>query len=134
MLANSAFVRPVQPLKASLPIVVMFSGIVIEARPVQPLKASPPIDMTFSGIVIEERPVQPLNAWLPIEVIPVKLDNSLNDVIWVLFVNTVPRSLTAAASARLNSPSTFVSQFAMQRAFTLASAKTMPLVITVTLH
>ena len=83
------------------------------------------MDVMFSGIVIEVRPVHPLNAWLAMEVSPVKYDISSNDVIWVLFWNTVPISVTAAASSSLSSPSPLVSQFSTQRALTAASAKMM---------
>ena len=62
-------------------------------------------------------------AYSPIEVSPVKYCNSSNEVIVLLFLNTVPRFVTAAASALLNSTSPFVSQFWTQRALTLGSTK-----------
>ena len=55
-------VKPVQPSKAALPILVTPSGIVTEVKPVQSLKASSPILVTDEGIVTEVKPVQPLKA------------------------------------------------------------------------
>jgi hypothetical protein len=53
----------VQRLKADLPISVTLSGIVIDVKLVQPLKAPSPISVTLLGIVIEVRLVQPLKAY-----------------------------------------------------------------------
>ena len=38
------FLRPVQPMKALLPIEVTFESVLIDKRPVQPRNASSPID------------------------------------------------------------------------------------------
>ena len=46
-------VKPVQPEKAELPILVTDSGIVILVKPVQPEKAELPISATELGIVTE---------------------------------------------------------------------------------
>ena len=61
-------VRPVQPSKALLPILVTESGMTMLVRPVQPLKASFPISVTESGMTMLVRPVQPLKASFPISV------------------------------------------------------------------
>ena len=58
----TTFVRLVQPRKASLPILVTLSGIVILVRPVQLRKAAPPILVTPLPITTFVRPVQPENA------------------------------------------------------------------------
>ena len=52
-------VKPVQPSKAALPILVTPSGIVTEVKPVQPLKALSSILVTASGIVTEAKPLNP---------------------------------------------------------------------------
>ena len=65
---------------------------------------------------------------------PVKYCNSLKDLISLL-VNTLPRSVTAAASASLSSPSPLVSQLATHSALTAASANWMiGLGVTITVH
>ena len=74
------------------------------------------------GIAMLVSPVQPSKALLPIVVRLVKYCNSLNEVIVVFPLNTSPKSVTAAASASLSSPSSLVSQLVIQSAFTLASA------------
>ena len=51
-------VRPMQPLKATAPIVVTELGMVIKVRPVQPLNALKPIVVTELGMVIEIKPMQ----------------------------------------------------------------------------
>ena len=51
-----------QPRKESKSISVTLEGIVIEVRPVQKLKAPLPMSVTLFGIVIEVRPVQPEKA------------------------------------------------------------------------
>ena len=89
------------------------------------MKAAFPMLVTELGMVTEVRPLQPENAELPMLVNPVKYCSSSNDVMVVLFLNTSPKSVTAAASASLSSPSPLVSQFCRQSAFTLASAKVM---------
>jgi len=53
----------------------------------------------------------------------VKYGNSLNETILDLSLNAVPKSVTAAASALLSSPSPLVSQFCKQMFFMLTSAK-----------
>jgi hypothetical protein len=58
-------------------------------------------------------------------VTPVKYWNSSNDVMSLLPLNAVPKSVTAAASASLSSPSQLVSQFCTQIALTPASANEM---------
>ena len=49
-------VNPVQPLNASLPIVVTELGIVILVNPVQPLNASLPMEVTELGITVFWQP------------------------------------------------------------------------------
>ena len=46
-------VRPEQPLKASLPIVMTELPMMTEVRPEQPQKALSPIEVTEAGIIIE---------------------------------------------------------------------------------
>ena len=62
-----------------------------------------------------------------------KYCSSLNDVIVSLSLNTLSKVVTAAASALLSFPSPFVSHWATQIVFTLASAKVMK-ESTMTLH
>ena len=59
-------VKPVQPEKAELPILVTASGIVTEVKPVQCQKAYLPILVTASGIVTEVKPLQSEKASSPI--------------------------------------------------------------------
>jgi hypothetical protein len=47
-------------------MLVTLFGMVIEVRPLQPLKAEVPILVTLFGMVIEVRPLQPLKAEVPI--------------------------------------------------------------------
>lgn len=63
-------VRPEQPEKAELPMLVTELGIVIDVRPEQPLKAFSPMCFIDSGIVIEVRPEQPENAEPAIPLVP----------------------------------------------------------------
>ena len=98
-------------------------GIVKAVKPLQPKNASSPIDVMLLGRSTEVKPLQLLNASLFIDSKLIKNRNSSNEVMVVFPLNNVPKSVTAAASASLNSPSLFVSQFATQIAFTLASAK-----------
>ena len=51
-------VRPVQSLNVSISMLVKLSGRVMEVRPEQPLKASQPMLLTLLGIVMDVRPVQ----------------------------------------------------------------------------
>ena len=46
-------VKPVQPEKAAVPIVVTELGMVTEVRPVQPEKAQSPIDVTWLPMVTD---------------------------------------------------------------------------------
>jgi len=56
--------RPVQPLKASSPILVTELGIVTEVRPVQPSKADPPIASVPSLMAIAvPLAISPLNLY-----------------------------------------------------------------------
>ena len=45
-------VRPLQPWKAPISMIVTLLGIVIEVSPLQPQKAQPPIFHTLLGIVV----------------------------------------------------------------------------------
>ena len=73
-------------------------GISTEVKPVQPENAALPMEVTEDGISIEVKPVQPENAQASMVVNPVKYCSSSNEVMEVLFLNTVPNSVTAAAS------------------------------------
>ena len=70
MLANSAFVRPLQPRKALLPMIVTLLGMVIDVRPLQPEKAEYPMLVTLLGMVIDVRPLQPSKADSPMPNVP----------------------------------------------------------------
>ena len=72
--------------------------MVNEVRPVQFSKAHMPIELTELGMVTEVRPLQLWNAELPMEVKPIKYCSSSKEVMLVLFSNTLPMSVTAAAS------------------------------------
>ena len=65
-------VRPIQPEKASLPILANDSGSIIDIKPSQSAKALSPILVTNSGIVIvvkpfnpEQRPAGICSTWSP---------------------------------------------------------------------
>ena len=136
----SGITREVSPdcSKAKYPISLRSTGRSIEVRAVQFLKAFPRIHVSPCGNMMEARLVQPSKADSPITVSPVKYCSSSNEVIPVFPLNVSPRSVTAAASASLSSPSPLVSQLTTQRAFTLASAKeifsTMPPLKTSSVH
>ena len=51
-------VRPVQPLKAELPIYVTELGMVTVVKPLQPSKAEPPISVTELPMLTEVRRMQ----------------------------------------------------------------------------
>ena len=138
-------VRPEQPVKALLPIVITPSEIVIDVSPVQPENAKSPIAVTLLGMVTEVRLEQPVKALLPIDVTllgivtevrreqskkalpqisvnPVKYCSSSKEVmILAFFLKIDPRSVTVAASDILNSPSPSVSQFSTQMVLTASS-------------
>ena len=78
--------------------------------------------VTLDGIVIDVNPLQFIKVWSSMSVSPIKYCNSLNDVM-LLFLKTVTRLVTAAASLVLSSPSPLVSQFCTHSALTFASAK-----------
>ena len=101
------------------------SSTVMVSKLVQPAKGLMPIDVTELGRVIVVKFTHPSKAPSPMEVNPVKYCSSLKLVISVLFWNTLLKSVTAAASSKLSSPSPSVSQLATQICFTLASAKKM---------
>ena len=73
--------RPVQLLKAELPIEIAPCGMSKEDKPLQLENALLPIVLTFSGIVMDNSLEQPLKALFAIPVSPEKYCNSLNDVI-----------------------------------------------------
>jgi metal-sulfur cluster biosynthetic enzyme len=54
-------VKLLQPLKASLPIVVTLLGMVTEVKP-QYLKAPSPMDVTQLGMIKEVKQLKPLKA------------------------------------------------------------------------
>ena len=58
-------VRPLQPAKASLPIVMTLLGIIIEVRPVQTQNEQLLIEVTEMGIITDVSVLQPVNAWSP---------------------------------------------------------------------
>ena len=80
------------------------------------------IVLTLGGSIIYERLPHFSKASSPIYVSPVKYFNSGN-ISMLDLRNTLPISVTAAASALLNSPSLFVSQLAIHISFTLVSEK-----------
>ena len=96
--------------------------MVTEVRLLHQSKAISPMVVTELGMITEVSPLQELKAHSPMVVNPVKNSNSSNDVMVPLYWNTVPKSVTAAASASLSSPSPSESQFCTQIVFTLASA------------
>ena len=110
------------PLNAPSPIIVTLSGMTILVIEVL-VNAFAPITSTFEGMTTEANPVHPLKALLAILVSPVKYCSSLNDVIVVFPLKTSPKSVTAAASSSLSSPSPLVSQLLTQRASTFGSTK-----------
>ena len=63
-------VRPLQPKKASPPILVTEFGIVILVSPVQREKADPPILVTESGMITEAILSAPYNAPVGMDVVP----------------------------------------------------------------
>jgi len=58
-------VRPVQPLKANSPILVMLEGIVISSRLSQSLKAYRPMLVTLLGMIMLVRISQSSKAYRP---------------------------------------------------------------------
>ena len=99
-------------------------GITKDAKLLHSPKTHSPIEVTLLGISMDVKLSHDLKASLPIEVTPVKYFNSLNEVMSVL-LKTLSRSVTAAASVSLSSPSLLVSQLATQSTLTLASTKLM---------
>ena len=79
--------------------------MVNEINLVQPEKAELPIEVIAFGRMSEVRLLQEPNSLSLIMVKLVKYCSSSNEVIFVLFLNTCPRLVTPAASARLSSPS-----------------------------
>ena len=51
-------IKPLQPLKAELPILVTPLPMVTDVRPLQPLKALKPMLVTLLGMVTDVRPLQ----------------------------------------------------------------------------
>ena len=96
-------VRAPQLRKASVPIEITEFGISIEDRLLQPLKAELPMVCTEGGSVTAARDRQPEKASSLMLVSPVKYCNSLKVTLvptcWKASTNTVPRLVTAAASA-----------------------------------
>ena len=84
-----------------------------------------PKSVTLAGITIDANFEQSLNVLFGRLVSPVKYSSSSKLVISPFPLNTMPRSVTAAASASDSSPSPSVSQCFKQIAFTFASAKVM---------
>ena len=100
----------------------MLDSTLIDVRPEQKENAWLSMLVTELGMLTEVSPEQFRKAQCPMLVSPVKYCSSLNEVMF-LFLNTVPKSVTAAASASSSSPSLLVSQLATQRALTFSSAK-----------
>ena len=66
-------VRPIQPIKAQIPIELTLFGISMLVRWSQPVKTRSPIEVTLSGIVILLMLLQFTKAPAPIEVIPFEI-------------------------------------------------------------
>ena len=60
--SNVTDVKPVQPSKAYIPMLVTLSGMVIDVKPLQPEKADCPMLITLSGMVMDVKPLQPEKA------------------------------------------------------------------------
>ena len=58
MISDLTDVRPLQPEKALLPMLVTLMGMVTDVRPLQPLKASRPMLVTLLPMVTDVRPLQ----------------------------------------------------------------------------
>ena len=86
-------------LKALASMVVTELGMIIDVNELQTEKEKSPMISMVGGSVIAVKFQQPLKASSSMLVKPVKYCNSLNEVMVLLFLNTVPKLVTAAASA-----------------------------------
>ena len=116
--------RLVHPLNAVERMLVRPSERYTDFNATQSAKADMFMDVTLSGMVIVVKLLQPLKELAAIDVSPVKNLNS-SKLVMDVDLKTPLRSVTAAASLRLNSSSLLVSQLLTQIDFTFASANEM---------